>query len=255
MDYETVEDQIHNFLEQKLEESGAEGFVLGVSGGLDSATSLKLAVDAVGEENISAWIMPGQPSRKQNMSDARSLCERLGVEVHEVDISPIVKEFKNSTEFDLEKEVIGNIRARTRMILEYIDSNYSNKLVIGTGNRSEYLLGYYTKYGDGATDVNPLTDIYKTQVQNLAEHIGVPEKFIEKAPSAELWEGQTDEKELTETYENTDKVLRSMIDVENSVEETVERTGIDIETVKRIKKLHYSTEHKRNLPAYPELRS
>ena len=254
MDYNSLESEIHDFLERKIEKSGAEGYVVGVSGGLDSGTSLKLAVDAVGKENVSAWIMPGKPSREQNMEDARSLCQKLGVSVHEINISSIVEEFRSSTDFDLEKEAVGNIRARTRMILEYIDSNNHDKLVIGTGNRSEYLLGYYTKYGDGGTDVNPLTDLYKTQVQELASKIGVPDKFIEKSPSAELWEGQTDEKELTESYENVDKVLKALVDEEKSIEQTVKTTDVDAEAVGKIKNLHESTEHKRNLPDYPRLR-
>lgn len=254
MDYETVEAKIHDFLKQKLEESGAEGYVIGVSGGLDSATSLKLAVESVGKENVSAWIMSGKPSRKDNMDDARSLCKEMGVEIHDVDIEPIVEQFNDSIDFELEKEAVGNIRARTRMILEYIDSNHSNKLVIGTGNRSEYLMGYFTKHGDGATDVNPLNDIYKTQVKELADHIGIPNKFIEKEPSAGLWEGQTDEKELSESYENADRILRSLVDDKNSVEQISDETKIDISTVKRIKMLYESTEHKRTSSAYPELR-
>ncbi len=255
MDYETVEARAHDFLRQKLEEAGAEGYAIGVSGGLDSATSLTLAVDAVGKENVSAWIMPGKPSRDQNMADARDLCENLGVEVHEVDIEPIVERFDEATDFELEKEALGNIRARVRMILEYIDSNHSNKLVIGTGNRSEYLLGYFTKHGDGATDVNPLTDIYKTQVQELADYIGVLDKFIEKEPSAGLWEGQTDREELNESYETVDKVLKALVDEENSVEEASKQTKTDLSTVERIKKLHEITDHKRKLPEYPRLRS
>lgn len=254
MDYEKVEKNIHDFLEKKLEESGAQGYVIGVSGGLDSATALKLAVDSVGPENVSAWIMPGKPSREQNMEDARALCKDLGVEVHEVDIKPLVDDFKDSTDFDLEKETIGNIRARVRMVLEYIDSNHNKKLVLGTGNRSEYLLGYFTKYGDGATDVNPLTDIYKTQVQELAKYIGVPSKFIEKEPSAGLWEGQTDREELNESYETIDKVLRALFDKEKSVKEASMELDIDNSTVERVKMLYDKTSHKRESSDYPKLR-
>lgn len=254
MDYETVEEEIHTFLEEKLKESGAEGYVIGVSGGLDSATSLKLAADSVGAENVSAWIMPGRPSRDENMADARSLCEDLGVEVHEVDIAPIVDEFSEATDFQLEKETVGNIRARVRMILEYMDSNHGNKLVIGTGNRSEYLLGYFTKYGDGASDVNPLNDIYKTQVRELAEYIEVPDKFIEKAPSAGLWEGQTDREELSESYETVDKILKALVDQEICVKEISKRTEIEPGALERIKTLYDTTDHKRRPSDFPELR-
>jgi NAD+ synthase len=196
METEQVQKNIQQFLENKVNEADAEGLVLGLSGGIDSATCLKLAVNALGKERITALIMPGEPSRETNTDDARELAEGLGVETIEIDIGDTVDSFQQDLPLQTGKEGLGNIRARTRMVYTYAVANEKNLLVLGTGNRTEYLLGYFTKYGDGATDIAPLLDLYKTEVKKLAEHIDLDRKFIEKKPTAGLWEGQTDEDEI-----------------------------------------------------------
>ncbi len=254
MDYEDVLQKQKTFLREKLEETGSDGYVVGVSGGIDSAVTLTVAVEAVGPENVHAWLLPGAPSSQENLSDARELCNELGVEVREVSIEPVVEEFENSVDRELEEETAGNIRARARMVYQYIDANENRMLVLGTGNRTEYLLGYFTKYGDGAADVRLLEDLYKTEVRELARHIGLDEKFVEKKPTAGLWHGQTDEDELGASYQVLDTVLEHLIDRDLGPEDTARETGIDREEVERIKEMNEASEHKRKVADAPELR-
>lgn len=245
METEQVQKNIQQFLENKVNEADAEGLVLGLSGGIDSATCLKLAVNALGKERVTALIMPGEPSRETNTDDARELAEGLGVETIEIDIGDTVDSFQQDLPLQTGKEGLGNIRARTRMVYTYAVANEKNLLVLGTGNRTEYLLGYFTKYGDGATDIAPLLDLYKTEVKKLAEHIDLDRKFIEKKPTAGLWEGQTDEDEIGTDYETMEGVLKLLVDEERPVEEIVEDSGVDRETVENLEAMYRSSEHKR----------
>ena len=245
MEIEQIQKNIQQFLENKVNEADAEGLVLGLSGGIDSATCLKLAVNALGKERVTALIMPGKPTRDTNTEDARELAEGLGVETIEIDIGDTVDSFQQNLPFETGKEGLGNIRARTRMAYIYAVANEENLLVLGTGNRTEYLLGYFTKYGDGATDIAPLLDLYKTEVKTLAEHIGLPQKFIEKKPTAGLWEGQTDEDEIGTDYGTMDEVLKLLVDEERSVEDVVENSETGKETVKNLEAMYQSSSHKR----------
>lgn len=253
MDYGEIEEELKQFLQQKLEETGAEGYVVGVSGGIDSATTLKLAVEAVGVEKVNAWIMPGSPSRESNMEDARELASELGVKTREVNIEPVVEKFLDNLEFEPGEAATGNLRARVRMAYEYIDSNENSTLVLGSGNRSEYLLGYFTKYGDAAADLHLLLDLYKTEVRELAEHIGLDSKFIEKEPTAGLWEGQTDRDELGTGYKVADRVLERLVDRKMSEKEVADDTGIEMEKVEHISEIYVGSGHKRGMPDYPEV--
>lgn len=245
MNTEQIQNQTQDFLKQKVDEANAEGLVIGLSGGIDSATCLKLAVNAIGNEKVKALIMPGKPSKSSNTEDARELAQGLGVETIELDIEDTVDSFQQELPFETGKEGLGNIRARTRMVYIYAVANEKNLLVLGTGNRTEYLLGYFTKYGDGATDIAPLLDLYKTEVKKLAEYIGLDHKFIEKKPTAGLWEGQTDEDEIGTDYETMDKFLRLFVDNEKTVEEIVEESGVDRETLENLKTMYRGSSHKR----------
>ncbi|MFB6192842.1 MAG: NAD+ synthase [Candidatus Nanohaloarchaea archaeon] len=253
MDYSRIQEKMASFLRRKLDETGAEGYVIGVSGGLDSAVTLKVAVEAVGSGKVHAWIMPGKPSSGKNMEDARQLCEELGVETREVDIEPAVDRFRESLDIDLEKNTVGNIRARVRMIYEYIDANENRRLVLGSGNRTEYLLGYFTKYGDGAVDVRLLQDLYKTEVKELAQFVDLDDKFIEKKPTAGLWKGQTDEDELGASYEKIDRIVKRL-QKNQKPEEIASELGIEKKEVERFKEMQRNSEHKRSQVPYPELR-
>lgn len=253
MDYDKVVEKIDSFLNRKLEEAGAEGFVIGISGGIDSAVVATLAVDAVGSENVYAWVMPGDPSDEQNMHDAKELAENLGITLREVNIENTVQSFNDKVPFESDELVEGNVRARVRMIYEYMDANQNNLMVLGSGNKTESLLGYFTKYGDGAVDLAPIGDLYKTEVRELAEHLGVDRKFIEKKPTAGLWEDQTDEDELGATYDTIDEIMERLIERNQMVSEVVEKTGIERKKVEKFEKLHQSTGHKRTKLPYPEI--
>jgi NAD+ synthase len=254
MDYEKVVDKVHRFLQNKLEETGAEGYVLGISGGLDSAVGAKLAVDAVGSENVYGWVMPGKPSDPENMEDARQLCDSLDLNYREADIEEVVNDFTKKAPISTGEVTEGNIRARVRMVYEYTDANENDLLVLGAGNKTEIKIGYFTKYGDGAVDVRPIADLYKTEVKELAEHIGLDQKFIEKQPTAGLWEGQTDEGELGATYSKIDTIMKHIIETDLDIEEISDKTGIQESEVERFKKMYEKSKHKRQQPPSPSLR-
>lgn len=253
MDYSIIVEKIEDFLNKKLDETGAEGFVIGVSGGLDSAVMANLAVDAVGSDKVSGWVMPGDPNNPRNIDDARKLCKDLGLNYREIDIAPTVQKFEDSASFNLRKETRGNLRARVRMVYEYMDANENNLLVLGTGNKSELMIGYFTKYGDGAVDLNPLADLYKTEVEELAEHIELDPKFTEKKPSAELWENHTDEQEIGISYSKIDKILKSLLEKDKSVKE-ISNEVIDRKKVEKIKEMYENSSHKRSPSETLELR-
>lgn len=242
------------FLQDALDESGADGFVLGLSGGLDSAVAAKVASMAAGPENVVCWTMPAGPTSEENVEDARELADELGVELREVDISPVVDRFRAGTPFELGKVAAGNVQARVRMVYEYIEANENNMMVLGADNKSEIQLGYFTKHGDGAVDVAPFGDLYKTELKEFAEWLELDPKFIEKQPTAELWEGQTDESELGDPYEVIDPILKCLIEEELGVEKTAEKTGYNVEKVRKYAKMRRDSEHKRRRPPSPRLR-
>lgn len=254
MNHEENFQEIKHFLEKRLEKAGAEKYVLGLSGGMDSSTAAKTVVEALGPEKLVCWSMPAEPTKEENISDARELAESLGVEFREVSIEKVTDCFESDAPFELDREVRGNVLARARMIYTYMEANKNNCLVLGANNRSEVKLGYFTKYGDGATDVAPFKDLYKTELKGFAEYIGLESKFIDKKPTAELWEGQTDEKELGATYEVIDKILKALIEEGMTVEEAADETGYGKEKIERFQKMVENSEHKRKRPFSPDLR-
>ncbi|MFB6160317.1 MAG: NAD+ synthase [Haloferacaceae archaeon] len=239
---------MRRFLDERLEAADADGYVLGVSGGLDSTVAAHLAVDAVGAERVVGMVMPDEPNLERNMRDARALCDDLGVERREADIRDVVSAVLDAVPYDPGRVATGNVRARTRMVLEYLEANHGDRLVLGAGNRSERALGYFTKYGDGAVDVQPMGDLYKTEVVAVARHLGVDERFVEKQPTAGLWPGQTDEGELEASYDTIDRVLKRLVDGGQPAEAVAAETGVDLELVRRFERMWRSSEHKRRRP-------
>ncbi len=246
-DLEKVEEDVEEFILEKVEEAGATGVVLGVSGGVDSALTLALSARALGRERVLALIMPDtRITPADDLEDARSLCDLFGVERREIDIAPIHEEYMRHLSSETFAE--GNLRARIRMSLLYYHANMENKIVAGTGDRSEYLLGYFTKYGDGGVDIAPILILYKTEVRLLAKHLGVPVRIADKRSSPRLWPGHDAEKELGFTYDRADKILHRIFDLN----EPAEMLGEDPQLVDAILRWHNATHHKRAPPAVPQ---
>jgi len=246
-------EHVEAFVAEQVEAAGVDGVVLGLSGGIDSTTTAHLAVEALGAEAVHGLVMPGSVSDDENMSDAEWVAEDLGIDYEVVPIEDVIEPFLEAIPAAAEDHVaVGNARARVRAVLSYLLANHENRLVLGTGNRSEAAIGYFTKYGDGAVDCHPLGRLYKVQVRQLARDLGVPEDLIEKPPTAGLWEGQTDEDELGLSYETLDPILALHVDGPLSAAATARELDVDRETVERVRQLHERSAHKRSPPPVPE---
>ncbi|MBO8174075.1 MAG: NAD+ synthase [Thermococcus sp.] len=251
LNYDVVIKEIVDFIKEKVNEANTNGVVVGVSGGVDSATTAFLAVKALGKDKVLGLIMPYYEN--QDVGDAKLVCETLGINYKIISIKPIVDAFEKSLDFEPNKITKGNIMVRTRMILLYAHANQYNLLVLGTSNKSELLTGYYTKWGDGASDYAPLINLYKTEVWEIAKRLGVPERIIKKKPTAGLWIGQTDEDELGISYKLLDEILYRLVDLKMPKEKIAEELGIPLERVEYVENLVKKTEHKRSLPTGPEI--
>ena len=255
--YGEIEQQIAKFMEDFLARTGARGYVIGLSGGVDSTAAAYLAVRAVGPERVHALLLPDREATpSEDLEDAKWVAEKLGISYTLVEINDIYESFLRSMPFrQLENKVAnGNLKVRIRMCMLYYYANSRNCLVIGTSDRSEILIGYYTKWGDGASDLIPLGGLFKTQVRKLAEHMGVPKRIAYKPSSPRLWKGHMAEEELGASYEVIDQVLYCLFDKGYDLEETAKATGFSLETVKKIYEMYLRSSHKRSLPPAPELR-
>jgi NAD+ synthase len=213
------------FIRSEVTRVGMSHAVIALSGGLDSALSCVLAVEALGSENVMVIRMPYKASSKDSLDHAQMLIDQLGIQSKTIEITDMVEPlFKLDPQ--MSKVRMGNIMARERMIVLYDQSEVFKGLVIGTSNKTEILLGYSTHYGDSASAMNPIGDLYKTQVRQLSRALNIPAPIIDKPPSADLWAGQTDESELGFTYEEVDKLLYLLVDQRYSPYEAVE-AGFD----------------------------
>ena len=256
---EATRDHVTDFIRDTVDAAGAEGAVLGLSGGIDSTLTAYLAVDALGEGGLKGLVLPSEASTDENMSDAERVAEELGIEYEVVEISPIVDAFleahpdvtdDNATE-EPYRTATGNVSVRTRGVLNYFVANVENRLVLGTGNRSEALTGYFTKYGDQAVDCNPIGNLYKQQVRQLAAHFDVPDDLVDKTPSAEMWVGQTDEEEMGVGYDTLDAILALRVDGPLSTAATVRHLCVTEEEVEGVVNLVEGSAHKREMPPAP----
>jgi len=251
LSYEAVTKKIVDFIKRKIKESRAGGVVLGISGGLDSATAAYLAVKALGKDKVLGIIMPYYEN--QDIEDALLVCKTLEINHKIINIKDIVNEFEKALNLELDRITKGNLMVRSRMVILYGFANALNYLVLGTSNKSEYLVGYFTKWGDGASDIAPLLGLYKTEVRELAKFLGIPEKIISKTPTAGLWKGQTDESELGIEYDLLDKILYRLVDLKMKKEEIAKDLNISLERVLYVENLIKWSKHKRVFPLNPQL--
>jgi len=246
-------EHIVEFIADRADAAGADGAVLGLSGGIDSTLTAHLAVEALGSDAVYGLVLPAKVSDDEQMSDAERVPELLGIDHDVFEVEPIVDALLDAYPAAASDHVaVGNARARVRAVFNYLVANHENRLVLGTGNRSEAAVGYFTKYGDGAVDCHPIGNLYKMQVRQLARHVGVPEEYVEQTPTAELWADQTDEEELGIDYDTLDSILATHVDGPFSVAATARLLEVDVETVERIRGMYLASEHKRAVPPAPE---
>ena len=245
---------ISEFIRGQLSQTGFERVVLNLSGGLDSALVAYLAVEAIGAQNVMCLMLPYRTSSPESRGDAEDVSRRLGTPSRAIDISPIVDGYLDTS---IEGEEVsqlrrGNLAARARMMVAFDQSVPWKGLVIGTGNKTEALLGYSTNYGDNACAFNPIGDLYKSQVRQLAIDMGVPDQILAKAPSADLWPGQTDENEMGLAYEELDRLLYWMVDRRRTREQLI-AAGFGATAIDRVTRMVTLNEFKRQVPPVAKL--
>lgn len=248
----TIKNNLVSFIRRKVQEAGVSGAIIGLSGGIDSALTAYLTVDALGADNVLGLLLPEKGiTSRQDIDDAMEVVKKLGIEHKIIDISEVLCSFSSSIpDYDNNNFLAnGNLKARTRMCILYYHANLMHRMVVGTGNKTELLLGYFTKYGDGGVDIEPIGCLYKTQVRALSRHIGVPVHIIDKTPTAGLWPGQTDEGELGVTYEVADKILTMLVDEKKEVSEVKKK--FPASQVERLVALMNANKHKKLAPPSP----
>lgn len=255
IDYEYVTRRIIDFVRSYIRDSGARGAVIGLSGGVDSSVTAHILVRALGKDNVIGLILPYRTTPPEDIEDAKFVAESLGIKYYYIDIGDIRNAFARSIPvFDEgDRVAAGNLLPRIRMTILYYFANRFNMVVAGTGDKSELLIGYYTKYGDGGVDILPIGDLYKTQVRYLGKYLGLPDRIAFKPSSPRLWEGQTAEGELGIKYEDIDVILHALVDYRMTPEQAAEATGKPIELVQAVWRRVLSTEHKRKPPIVPRL--
>ncbi|MFA7161552.1 MAG: NAD+ synthase [Candidatus Methanomethylophilaceae archaeon] len=246
-------DETIGFIRSSVEEVGCEGLVIGLSGGLDSAVTTKLCVEAIGADKILNVFMPSRGTPAEDYKVTYSLSREWGTEYRVIDIQPAVDALTavllSDTEAPMER---GNISARCRMIVMYNLAKKRNYIVVGTSNQSEIMMGYFTKFGDGACDITPLANMYKTEVRQMAAFLDIPQPILDRPPSAGFWVGQTDEDEMGIVYEKLDVILYGL-EQGRSDKAISADTDVPIEKVREIREEVRRMEHKRLLPMRPSI--
>ncbi|MEM3565371.1 MAG: NAD+ synthase [Candidatus Bathyarchaeia archaeon] len=255
LDWAEVEEKIKHFIKGYVEKAKANGIVLGLSGGIDSSTVAALSAKAIGGNKVLGLMLPEKETyNPRDMEHARLVTEKFGLRTETIDITPALEALQKTIPiFDAEDKLSkGNLKARTRMLYLYYYANKLNLIVCGSSDKSETLMGYFTKWGDAAADISPIMDLYKTQVKKLARHLGIPKEIVEKPPSPTLWPGQTAEEELGIKYETLDLILYGLEHFMKT-EEIAEQLGIQKGLVERVKERWRKMEHKRRMPLATKL--
>lgn len=244
-DYASVTETIEKFLSEQIEKHHTKGVILGLSGGIDSAVLAYICKRKLKEKTL-AIIMPDTSITPTETEDALKMISLTGIEHKLIDIKPIVNEY--SMYLEPNEKSRGNLRARVRTNILYYYANSKNYLVLGSSDKSEHLIGYFTKFGDGAADLTPIISLYKLQIREIAKYLGVPDNIISKKSSPHLWKDHEAEEELGASYEEIDSILYCLVEKKLSVDETVKITQIEKSTIEKIYELNRNSEHKR-LPA------
>jgi len=247
-----VHNELVKFLRENFKKAGFSKAVLGLSGGIDSALVAYLLRDALGKENVLAIMMPYKSSNPDSLNHAKLVVEDLKINAKSIEITDMIDAyFKNEKEASSLR--MGNKMARERMSILFDYSSKENALVVGTSNKTEIYLGYSTQFGDSACALNPIGDLYKTNIWDLSRYLKIPNELIEKKPSADLWEGQTDEQEMGLTYKEADQVLYRMLEENKTVEEVLAE-GFNKDLVDNIVRRINRSEYKRRMPLIAKIK-
>ena len=235
--------KIERFIVKYVSASSANGLVIGLSGGLDSSVVLKLAVSAVGPDRVYGLIMPSEVTPDEDSADAIDYAKELGVRYKVINLESVIETYLQYLPEN--EKARGNLSARIRMNILYYNAALNGYLVAGTSDKSEKILGFYTKYGDGAADILPIADLYKTQVRDLGSYLAIPRAIIEKKSSPRLWKNHLAEEELGLSYEKLDPILQLLIEKNRTPKVVARKLGISIAEVERVKDMVDKTAHKR----------
>ena len=242
-DYNTIANRIQNGLEQKIKETNSKGVIFGLSGGIDSAVIAYLCNNVFKEKTLAIIMPDSKVSPESETSDAIKIVDELGLDYKLLDINSIHKEFNMVLE--PEDKALGNLRARIRMNILYYYANLKNLIVLGSSDKSEFNIGYFTKFGDGASDILPIASLYKTQVREIAKNLGIDENIISKKSSPHLWPNHEAEHEIGATYEEIDTILYCILELKLPIDKISNTAEISEEKVQKIYQLYKKSKHKR----------
>ena len=252
IDIEEAKTVIEDFIKTYVKNAGCNGVVIGLSGGVDSAVTTILCIEALGNKNVKCLFLPDSTTPESDIRHKEILVKKFNLDCKTINITPLVNEFLKYCIIKPDKYALANIKARIRMILLFEYANMTKNLVCGTSNKSELLVGYFTKYGDGGVDIIPIGDLYKTQVWELAKKLNIPEEIISKPPTAGLWKDQYDEDELKLSYDKLDKILAGLekkID-KKTIAKLANVKPFDVE---RIENMRIHSQHKRRNALIPKI--
>ena len=239
--------RIIDFIRNYLSNAERDRLVVGLSGGVDSAVSTALAVEAIGSSNVTALIMPYETSNSESVADASDLAKQLGIDYQIIDITPVTKAYFENYAPEADHLRIGNWLARIRMCVLYDFSAKLQALVLGTSNRTEFMIGYFTQFGDSACAFEPIGHLYKTEVWKLAKILHIPERIINKTPTADLWPGQSDEQEIGISYPVLDEIVYELTELHLSISST-ENLSYPVELYQKVERMIQSSAFKRRMP-------
>ncbi len=247
IDYSSAIRMIVDFIKTQHKKAGLQKAIVGLSGGIDSSLTATLCVKALGKNNVVGIMMPHKTSHPDSLEHAKKVAEFLGIKYEIIEISPMVDEYFKLYAPDADKLRKGNFMARSRMCVLYDKSAQYKGLVAGTGNKSELLIGYCTQYGDSACAYETIGDLYKTEVWEMAKSLSIPKCVIEKKPTADLWNGQTDEEEMGITYNQLDEILYNLFELKIPKEELLKK-GFNEFDLEKVIEMHNNSEFKRIIP-------